>query len=117
MDNLLLDADGYLKIADFGLCKGSMEFSSRTSTLCGTPEFIAPEVLTDNSYSRIVDWWSLGICIFEMLVGEAPFPGESVEDVFDAVVNSDIKFPGMMTNIGNIIWKINNQSDATSVCC
>ena len=74
-----------------------MTSSSRTTTLCGTPEFIAPEVLTESSYTRTVDWWSLGVCIFEMLVGEAPFPGESVEDVFDAVVNGNVVFPGNTT--------------------
>ena len=70
LDNLLLDSDGYLKIADFGLCKEGMGFGDRTSTFCGTPEFLAPEVLTEPSYTRAVDWWGLGVLIFEMLVGE-----------------------------------------------
>ena len=70
LDNLLLDSDGYLKIADFGLCKEGMGFGDRTSTFCGTPEFLAPEVLTEPSYTRSVDWWGLGVLIFEMLVGE-----------------------------------------------
>jgi len=70
LDNLLLDADGFVKIADFGLCKEGMGFGDRTSTFCGTPEFLAPEVLTESSYTRAVDWWGLGVLIFEMLVGE-----------------------------------------------
>ena len=70
--------------------------TTRTTTLCGTPEFIAPEVLTDTCYTRSVDWWSLGVCVFEMLVGEAPFPGENVEDVFDAVVNGSVVYPGQL---------------------
>lgn len=70
LDNLLLDAEGYLKIADFGLCKEGMGFGDRTSTFCGTPEFLAPEVLTETSYTRAVDWWGLGVLIYEMLVGE-----------------------------------------------
>jgi len=70
LDNLLLDADGFVKIADFGLCKEGMGFGDRTSTFCGTPEFLAPEVLTEASYTRAVDWWGLGVLIFEMLVGE-----------------------------------------------
>jgi len=70
LDNLLLDADGFVKIADFGLCKEGMGFGDRTSTFCGTPEFLAPEVLTEPSYTRAVDWWGLGVLIFEMLVGE-----------------------------------------------
>ena len=66
----MLDADGFVKIADFGLCKEGMGFGDRTSTFCGTPEFLAPEVLTEPSYTRAVDWWGLGVLIFEMLVGE-----------------------------------------------
>lgn len=70
LDNLLLDAEGYVKIADFGLCKEGMGYGDKTSTFCGTPEFLAPEVLTEASYTRAVDWWGLGVLIFEMLVGE-----------------------------------------------
>ena len=70
LDNLLLDADGFVKIADFGLCKEGMGYGDRTSTFCGTPEFLAPEVLTEASYTRAVDWWGLGVLVFEMLVGE-----------------------------------------------
>lgn len=73
MDNLLLDTEGYVKIADFGLCKEGMGFGDRTGTFCGTPEFLAPEVLTETSYTRTVDWWGLGVLIFEMLVGEVIF--------------------------------------------
>ena len=70
LDNLLLDREGFVKIADFGLCKEGMSYGMRTSTFCGTPEFLAPEVLTDVSYTRAVDWWGLGVLIYEMLVGE-----------------------------------------------
>lgn len=70
LDNLLMDADGFVKITDFGLCKEGMGHGDRTSTFCGTPEFLAPEVLTDDTYTRAVDWWGLGVLIYEMLVGE-----------------------------------------------
>ncbi|XP_027701357.1 serine/threonine-protein kinase N2 isoform X3 [Vombatus ursinus] len=70
LDNLLLDTEGFVKIADFGLCKEGMGFGDRTSTFCGTPEFLAPEVLTETSYTRAVDWWGLGVLVYEMLVGE-----------------------------------------------
>lgn len=62
-----------MKIADFGLCKEGMGYGDRTGTFCGTPEFLAPEVLTETSYTRAVDWWGLGVLIFEMLVGEVSY--------------------------------------------
>ena len=70
-----MDKDGFVKIADFGLCKEGMWHGTRTSTFCGTPEFLAPEVLTDVSYTRAVDWWGLGVLIYEMLVGEVSLKG------------------------------------------
>ncbi|NXN15199.1 PKN2 kinase, partial [Indicator maculatus] len=97
LDNLLLDAEGFVKIADFGLCKEGIGFGDRTSTFCGTPEFLAPEVLTDISYTRAVDWWGLGVLIYEMLVGEAPFPGDDEEEVFDSIVNDEVRYPRFLS--------------------
>ncbi|VVC36626.1 Hypothetical protein CINCED_3A012057 [Cinara cedri] len=97
LDNLLLDTDGYVKIADFGLCKEGMGFGDRTGTFCGTPEFLAPEVLTETSYTRSVDWWGLGVLIFEMLVGESPFPGDDEEEVFDSIVNDEVRYPRFLS--------------------
>lgn len=97
LDNLLLDTDGFVKIADFGLCKEGMGFGDRTSTFCGTPEFLAPEVLTDTSYTRAVDWWGLGVLIYEMLVGESPFPGDDEEEVFDSIVNDEVRYPRFLS--------------------
>ncbi|XP_061586635.1 serine/threonine-protein kinase N2-like [Cololabis saira] len=96
LDNLLMDADGYVKITDFGLCKEGMGHGDRTSTFCGTPEFLAPEVLTDDNYTRAVDWWGMGVLIYEMLVGESPFPGEDEEEVFDSIVNDDVQYPASL---------------------
>uniref|UniRef100_A0A1A7WA14 protein kinase C n=1 Tax=Iconisemion striatum TaxID=60296 RepID=A0A1A7WA14_9TELE len=93
LDNLLMDADGFVKITDFGLCKEGMGHGDQTSTFCGTPEFLAPEVLTDDNYTRAVDWWGLGVLVYEMLVGESPFPGEDEEEVFDSIVNDDVQYP------------------------
>uniref|UniRef100_A0A672G6L9 protein kinase C n=1 Tax=Salarias fasciatus TaxID=181472 RepID=A0A672G6L9_SALFA len=97
LDNLLLDMDGFVKIADFGLCKEGMGYGDRTSTFCGTPEFLAPEVLTDTSYTRAVDWWGLGVLIYEMLVGESPFPGDDEEEVFDSIVNDEVRYPRFLS--------------------
>ncbi|XP_038146333.1 serine/threonine-protein kinase N1b isoform X1 [Cyprinodon tularosa] len=97
LDNLLLDTEGFVKIADFGLCKEGMGYGDRTSTFCGTPEFLAPEVLTDTSYTRAVDWWGLGILVYEMLVGESPFPGDDEEEVFDSIVNDEVRYPRFLS--------------------
>uniref|UniRef100_A0A3Q0KRA8 Serine/threonine kinase n=1 Tax=Schistosoma mansoni TaxID=6183 RepID=A0A3Q0KRA8_SCHMA len=103
LDNLLLDSEGFVKMADFGLCKEGMGPDDRTSTFCGTPEFLAPEVLTDSSYTRAVDWWGLGVLIFEMLVGECPFPGESEEEIFDSIVNKSVCYPNYLSMEAKLI--------------
>jgi len=107
LDNLLLDKQGYLKVADYGLCKENMSYGDRTSTFCGTPEFIAPEVLTQSDYTTAVDWWGLGVLIFEMLVGEAPFPGETEEQIFEAIVHDQVNYPYQLAmGTTNIIRKL-----------
>ncbi|OCT65392.1 serine/threonine-protein kinase N2 [Xenopus laevis] len=111
LDNLLMDSSGFVKIADFGLCKEGMGNGDRTSTFCGTPEFLAPEVLTDTSYTYAVDWWGLGVLIYEMLVGECPFPGDDEEEVFDSIVNEEVQYPRFLsTDAINIIRKLLRKS-------
>ncbi|CAB1341976.1 unnamed protein product, partial [Coregonus sp. 'balchen'] len=85
LDNLLLDTQGYVKIADFGLCKEGMGYGDRTSTFCGTPEFLAPEVLTDTSYTRAVG-----------LVGPGS-TGDDEEEVFDSIVNDEVRYPRFLS--------------------
>lgn len=93
LDNLLLDHEGHIKIADFGLCKENMNHGDRTNTFCGTPEFIAPEILTQDDYTRAVDWWALGVLIFEMLIGQAPFYGENEDEIFQSIVACKFVLP------------------------
>ena len=69
-ENLLFDAEGYMKVVDFGFTK---KITDRTWTLCGTPEYLAPEIITNKGHNLAVDWWAFGILIFEMLVGQPPF--------------------------------------------
>ncbi|XP_030672226.1 serine/threonine-protein kinase N2-like isoform X1 [Nomascus leucogenys] len=105
LENLLLDTEGFVKIADFGLCKQGMGYGDRTSTFCGNAECLAPEVLTETSYTRAVDWWGLGVLIYEMLVGKPPFHGDDGEKVFDSIVNDEVRYPKSLSTEATSIMR------------
>lgn len=94
-ENCLLDATGHVALCDFGLSKLDMDSESITKTFCGTTEYIAPEVLLENGYTRLVDFWALGVLIFEMSVGWTPFFSEDRAVRYTLILESDIrtKFP------------------------
>ena len=77
LDNILLTLDGHVKVADYGLCKENMGYGATTSTFCGTPEFMAPEILLDKKYGRAVDLWAFGVLIYQMLLQQSPFADSS----------------------------------------
>ncbi|XP_069314742.1 protein kinase C theta type isoform X4 [Eulemur rufifrons] len=85
LDNILLDKDGHIKIADFGMCKENMLGDAKTNTFCGTPDYIAPEILLGQKYNHSVDWWSFGVLLYEMLVGQSPFHGQDEEELFHSI--------------------------------
>jgi len=89
-ENILLNTDGYLKLTDFGFAK-IIEY--RTYTLCGTPEYIAPEVLLNKGHGKPVDWWCLGILIYEMIVGYPPFVDEDPMGIYQKILSGKIVFP------------------------
>jgi len=93
LDNILLALDGHIKIADYGLCKEEMWFGNTTNTFCGTPEFMAPEILLEKRYGRAVDWWAFGVLIYEMLLGQSPFRGDDEDEIFDAILEDEILYP------------------------
>ncbi|EDV19626.1 uncharacterized protein TRIADDRAFT_51134 [Trichoplax adhaerens] len=97
LENLLLDKEGHIKIADFGLCKEQISFGATTTTFCGTPEYLAPEVLDDNDYGRSVDWWGLGVVMYEMMCGRLPFYNKDHEVLFELILMEDIKFPSRIS--------------------
>lgn len=90
LENLMLSKEGHVKITDFGFAK---EIFDRTWTMCGTPEYLAPEVVTREGHSKAVDWWSLGVLIYEMLVGLPPFQGRTINDIFEKILEGKIRFP------------------------
>jgi RAC serine/threonine-protein kinase len=93
LENLLLDKDGHIKIADFGLCKEDIQWGKTTKTFCGTPEYLAPEVLEDNDYGRAVDWWGVGVVMYEMMVGRLPFYNRDHDILFELILMEDVRFP------------------------
>ncbi|KAG1554949.1 hypothetical protein G6F49_007578 [Rhizopus delemar] len=93
LDNIMLCLDGHIKLADYGLCKENMWGNNTTNTFCGTPEFMAPEILLENRYGRAVDWWAFGVLLYEMLLGQSPFKGEDEDEIFDAVLEDNILYP------------------------
>lgn len=81
-ENILLGEDGYLKITDFGLSKQGVEDGVKTNTVCGTPEYLAPEILVGIGHDKSVDWWSLGALLYEMLTGSPPFYSQDKTKMF-----------------------------------
>ncbi|KAM3187698.1 hypothetical protein ACTXT7_001811 [Hymenolepis weldensis] len=123
LDNILLDAEGHCKLADFGMCKEGMLPGVTTSTFCGTPDYIAPEksfslsvrmnvmcmrtryalepratgpILAEQDYGFSVDWWALGVLMYEMLAGAPPFEGDTEQDLFNAISYGDVKYPSSL---------------------
>ncbi|KAH7293915.1 hypothetical protein KP509_28G047800 [Ceratopteris richardii] len=89
-ENLLLDTKGNLKIADFGFAK---KIDLRTFTLCGTPDYLAPEIILAQGHEKPVDWWTLGVLIYEMLAGFPPFEDEDPSATYQKILEGKIHFP------------------------
>lgn len=93
-ENLLLSADGHMCMTDFGISKeGLAAKDDRTATFCGTPEYLAPEVLRGKGYGKGVDWWSFGTLVFEMLTGLPPFYSEDVQLMYNKIMNTPLQIP------------------------
>ncbi len=121
LDNILLDAEGHCKLADFGMCKEGILNGVTTTTFCGTPDYIAPEVrlvnhnehnlrlaclmsfwtsfisliqiLQELEYGPSVDWWALGVLMYEMMAGQPPFEADNEDDLFESILHDDVLYP------------------------
>ena len=89
-ENILLDKYGHVKITDFGFAK---EVENVTSTLCGTPDYLAPEIIQSKPYNKSVDWWSLGILIYEMLAGYTPFYDTTPMKTYEKILIGRVNYP------------------------
>ncbi|XP_055337252.1 serine/threonine-protein kinase Sgk1-like [Paramacrobiotus metropolitanus] len=90
-ENLLLDSEGHIRLTDFGLCKEGISMQGTTSTFCGTPEYLAPEILRKQPYTSVVDWWCLGAVLYEMLYGLPPFYSRDTAEMYDSILHKPLR--------------------------
>lgn len=95
-ENVLLDAQGYIKVTDFGLSRQNVR-ENDVKSICGTPEYLAPEIILKQGYGRAVDWWTLGSIVYEMLVGVPPFYCSNKQDLFDKIRMQNPKYPSHLS--------------------
>ncbi|KAI8608413.1 kinase-like domain-containing protein [Chytriomyces sp. MP71] len=92
-ENILLDTTGHVKLADFGFAK---VVTTTTNSFCGTPDYIAREIVRNRAYTKAVDWWSFGVLIFELVSGKTPFGDDSSEQIYDNITEMKIKWHPMI---------------------
>ncbi|PVH71899.1 kinase-like protein [Cadophora sp. DSE1049] len=112
-ENILLDANGHIALCDFGLSKANLSKNSTTNTFCGTTEYLAPEVLLDEAgYTKMVDFWSLGVLVFEMCCGWSPFYADDTQKIYKNIAFGKVGFPsGTLTTEGrNFVKRLLNRN-------
>ncbi|KAK9889772.1 hypothetical protein WA026_007149 [Henosepilachna vigintioctopunctata] len=97
LDNILLDFDGHVRIADFGMCKLQVFLDRMADTFCGTPDYMAPEIIRGQHYNQSVDWWSFGVLLYEMLLAQSPFSGCDEDELFWSICNEKPVLPRFLS--------------------
>eukprot|EP01084_Bolivina_argentea_P235365 396072_1 len=103
-ENVLLDHEGHIKITDFGLSKDSLKGDMITHTFCGTPEYLAPEVLHQQGHGKAVDWWSFGTLLYEMMTGLPPFYNENLNIMYEKILHAPIPLPKYLSKEARSIF-------------
>lgn len=106
-ENILLDYSGHIALCDFGLCKLNLKEKEKTNTFCGTPEYLAPELLLGQGYTKVVDWWTLGILLYEMVSGLPPFYDENTNEMYKKILSDELKLKDYMSpNVRDILKRL-----------
>ncbi|XP_066601933.1 uncharacterized protein [Prorops nasuta] len=112
LDNVLLDFDGHIRIADFGMCKLQIFLDRTADTFCGTPDYMAPEIIKGQKYNQSVDWWSFGVLLYEMLTGQSPFSGCDEDELFWSICNERPFIPRYLSQESTDILVLLLEKDA-----
>jgi classical protein kinase C/novel protein kinase C epsilon type len=99
LDNILIADDGRIVLSGFGTCRPGMAKSSRSSSFVGGGDCMPPEVLLDEEYGRSVDWWAYGIVLYQMMLRQAPFTGDSADEIYDAILTKDPQYPSTLPTV------------------
>lgn len=103
-ENILLDDLGHVRLTDFGLSKDCIIGNQETKTFCGTPEYLAPEVIVGRPYTKAVDWWSYGTVVYEMTCGLPPFYHKNIKAMYERILSAPLRFPRGMPEEGKVFF-------------
>eukprot|EP00729_Bicosta_minor_P021671 gene21671-35325_t len=118
LDDTMLDQHGHIKLVDFGMCKENMFGGAKTTTFCGTPGYLPPEIIKEKPYGASVDFWSLGVLCYEFLVGDSPFEADKDDELFDQICNAPLEWPAKLDpSAKDFVNRLLDRNPATRIGC